>query len=144
MSPKWSARSTPVPLREAHLIRGSRPAVYCALALEETPEPYDECFSPSTCHDPYPEELAARIAPWTMHVDRDWTEHHADGSVVMFAIGSGVRDVELYFEQVDEALTLAETGRMNVFKGTMSLGAVPDLESIGALFQRLEEDYLSP
>ncbi len=57
---------------------------YCLMSLseEKIPEEYKDCANPGLCHEPYPENMADRMHPWTIKKGFPWIEHHDDGELV--------------------------------------------------------------
>ena len=132
--------------------------LYCALALDDAPVDETECPDPKTCHGGYPEQTQNLIHPWRMHSGGQWTTYDPAGSVVMIPTVTGLTcnaealltdetltgcsfeadDIDPYFDKLDEVLSLADPGKVNLYKGTWSMGQVLDTELLEELLVRLQ------
>lgn len=120
---------------------------YCAMSMPEEmrPEIYRDCPSPAECHGNMPLEMADRIHPWRIDsAAMDWTRHNPSGELVILSSDSGIKnlyeetqdsqathgdmeytdeDIEVLVSKVEEAIALAEPGKINQIYFSLSIGA---------------------
>jgi pimeloyl-ACP methyl ester carboxylesterase len=126
---------------------------YCAMSMPEEIRPviYQDCPSPAQCHGNMPLDMADRIHPWRINsAEADWTEHDPAGALVILASDSGIKnlyeesldsqathgdmeytdeDIDVLVSKVEEALALAEPGKINQIYFSLSIGAA-DVDEI--------------
>jgi hypothetical protein len=120
---------------------------YCAMSMAEDirPEVYQDCPNPAQCHGNMPLEMENRIHPWRINTaETDWTVHDPNGALVILSSDSGIKnlyeetldsqathgdmeysdeDIEVLVAKVEEALALAEPGKINQIYFSLSIGA---------------------
>ena len=120
---------------------------YCAMSMPEEMRPaiYQDCPSPAQCHGNLPLEMAGRIHLWRINTAKgDWTRHDPAGSLVILSSDSGIKnlyeetldsqathgdmeyteeDINVLVNKVEEALALAEPGKINQIYFSLSIGA---------------------
>ena len=120
---------------------------YCAMSMPEEmrPEIYKDCPSPAECHGNLPLYIADRIHPWRIDsAAMDWTRHNPAGDLVILSSDSGIKnlyeetqdsqathgdmeytdeDIDVLVSKVEEALALAEPGKINQIYFSLSIGA---------------------
>jgi len=129
---------------------------YGVMSLPEAmrPEKFRNCSSPYACHDTFPEALADRIHPWRMHSGFDWIRHDPDGKLVLLPASNGLacfsesaagteceqeftlEDIDLFFEELDEAVALRDPNQINMYYVGWSLGKALDTELMKEWLQR--------
>lgn len=130
---------------------------YCLLSLDDVPAHVADCPSPADCHDGYPEAFEDKLHPWRTSDGGNWTVHDPAGELVIIPAATGLKcqleaqsadsvtgceftaeDIDIYFEQLDEALTLLDPDQLNTFKGTYSQGEALDHTLLRDWLDRLE------
>ncbi len=120
---------------------------YCAMSMPEEMRPaiYQDCPSPAQCHGNMPLDMADRIHPWRIDTAiTDWTIHDPAGSLIILSSDSGIKnlyeesidsqathgdmeysdeDIDVLVSKVEEALGLAEPGKINQIYFSLSIGA---------------------
>ena len=120
---------------------------YCAMSMpeENRPEKYCDCPGPAECHGNFPLDMADRIHPWRIKsAEGDWTTHNPAGTLVILSSDSGIKnlyeesldsqathgdmeytdeDIDVLVSKVEEALDLAEPGKINQIYFSLSIGA---------------------
>lgn len=120
---------------------------YCAMSMPEElrPEIYKDCPGPAECHGNMPLEMADRIHPWRISsAEVDWTQDDPSGDLVILSSDSGIKnlyeesqdsqathgdmeytdeDIDILVSKVEEALALAEPGKINQIYFSLSIGA---------------------
>ena len=136
---------------------------YCAMSMPEELRPaiYQDCPSPAQCHGNMPLDMADRIHPWRINsAAADWTVHDPAGGLVILSSDSGIKnlyeesldsqathgdmeytdeDIDVLVSKIEEALALAEPGKINQIYFSLSIGAA-DVDEIfyGKLFAALQ------
>ncbi|NPV76509.1 MAG: hypothetical protein HPY59_09070 [Anaerolineae bacterium] len=127
-----------------------------SLSPDLIPEAYKNCQTPTQCHEPWPEELEKQIHPWRAQSGSNWIIPNPDGQVVILPESGGLphlaeqledphakytsdtftkEDIDAYFILLDQALSLADPGRVNNFYVSWSIGQ--------SLDEALLENWLS-
>jgi len=122
---------------------------YAVMSMPEElrPPQYRKCPTPSRCHNTFPADLADRIHPWRMKSGANWLTHDPAGQLVLLpssqvlpctmeeTTGAEIKgcghnftqaDVDSFFEQLEQAIALAEPGNVNIFYVAWSLGSQLD------------------
>ncbi|MEX2160300.1 MAG: hypothetical protein WD751_00140 [Anaerolineales bacterium] len=117
---------------------------YGVMSMSEAMRPaeYRDCASPAACHQAYPPDLADRLTPWRAASGEDWISPIADGGLVIIPSGGGLpcmaeerassgsvtrcefteEDIAASVEELEEALSLVQQGRVNTYYVSWSLG----------------------
>ncbi len=136
---------------------------YCAMSMPEDirPEIYRDCPGPADCHGNMPLNMEDRIHPWRINTAaEDWTNHDPAGALVILSSDSGIKnlyeetqdsqathgdmeytdeDIDVLVRKVEEALGLAEPGKINQIYFSLSIGAADvDREFYSKLFRALK------
>jgi hypothetical protein len=120
---------------------------YCAMSMPEDMRPavYQDCPSPAQCHGNMPLEMADRLHPWSISTAAgDWIQNDPAGALVILSSDSGIKnlyeetldsqathgdmeysdeDIDVLVSKVEEALALAEPGKINQIYFSLSIGA---------------------
>jgi hypothetical protein len=130
---------------------------YCLKSLDVVPADVAACQAPNECHDGYPAGLAESMHPWRTSDGGTWTTPDPEGELVIIPAATGITcldeklteesvtgcqmstsDIDLYFDILDEALTLLEPDQLNVLKGTYSHGKPLDVDLQEQWLERLQ------
>jgi pimeloyl-ACP methyl ester carboxylesterase len=133
---------------------------YCvsSLPVEQRPEPYKTCPSPSVCHQNFPSALADRLHPWRMSNGANWTIHNPKGRLVLLPSSGGLacmqeesassgvlpkcdftaQDIDAFIQQLEEALSYTRPGQINIYYVSWSLGSPLDKALLEAWLQRIQ------
>lgn len=117
---------------------------YGVMSLPEAlrPAEFRDCANPAACHQAYPPDLEDRLAPWRAASGADWITPVAEGGLVLIPSGGGLpcmaeerasngsvtrcefseEDIAASVEELEEALSLVEPGRINTYYVSWSLG----------------------
>lgn len=128
-----------------------------SLPIDERPEAYRDCPTPSKCHQIFPPKLEDRLHPWRTSDGSNWLEHDPEGQLVILASdgglqcfqeerGSGVtsgcefnvEDIEAIKNQLDTALGLADPEHVNFIYLSWSLGGMLDIGLMELWLQSLQ------
>lgn len=113
-----------------------------SLPLALQPEQFRSCDSPANCHQAYPLDLAERLSPWRAASGADWITPIAEGGLVIIPSGGGLpcmaeeqrtsdsttrcdftmEDIPASIAELEEALSLMQSGRLNTYYVSWSLG----------------------
>lgn len=130
---------------------------YGVMSMPEAlrPEEFRNCSSPYACHDVFPEALADRIHPWRMNNGTDWITHDPNGKLIMLPSSYGLAcysesaagescdqdfsksDIDLFFEELDAAVTLRDPDQINMYYVSWSLGKALDSELMEEWLRRI-------
>ncbi len=122
------------------------------------PEPYRDCRGPAACHQPYPPDLRDRLHPWRMESGSNWTTPTPDGRLVILPAGGGLdcmaeesaatdsmtrcdftpEDLEVFHQQLEEALSYATPDQVNIYYVAWSFGKALDRELLEAWLQEIQ------
>ncbi len=121
-----------------------------SMPVEERPLEYRDCPSPGACHDTFPPDLADRLHPWRASSGLDWLTHDPDGGLVLLASSQVIQcveeelggtfdegctfnaeDIAAFEGELQEALTLVDPGKVNIFYVAWSLGSALDKQLLG-------------
>ncbi|MGQ9734896.1 MAG: hypothetical protein ACUVQU_07645, partial [Candidatus Bipolaricaulia bacterium] len=116
------------------------------------------CPSPAACHDTFPPDLKDRIHPWRMNSGADWLTHSPNGRLVMLAASQGLpcmeeeltgsdtrscsfnsADIEYFFQQLEQAIALAEPDKVNIYYVSWSLGRPLDPKLLEDWLKRIDQ-----
>jgi hypothetical protein len=117
-----------------------------SMPVNERPPEFRNCPNPGACHDVFPRDLADRIHPWRANSGYDWVTHDPDGQLVILSSSSGIKtmyeesrglpidknkvfsneDIDEYFRQLEEALSLSSLDQVNIFYVSWSMGSELD------------------
>jgi len=131
---------------------------YGVMSMPENMRPaeYRSCPTPSKCHDVFPQELEDRIHPWRMNSGLDWINHDPTGKLVILPASNGLAcfdesqsdsgcdqdfssaDVDLFFQELDQAIALADPNQVNMYYVGWSLGKELDSALLEEWLQRVE------
>ena len=133
---------------------------YAAMSLSADlrPPEYSNCVTPSKCHDVFPTELEDRIHPWRADDGSNWVLDDPHGQLVILSASQGLTcmqeqlspsgktgscifaqaDIAAYIQQLEQALSLAEPGKVNIFYVGNSLGARLDMDLLEAWLQAID------
>ena len=121
---------------------------YCAMSLpvRERPEEYRFCRNPGQCHGLMPLDLEDRINPWRTSSGLNWLQRDPDGRLVILPSDGVIKslaeersgdssgqneftyeDIEAYLDTLEEALSLAKAGQVNILYVALSIGS-PNLD----------------
>ncbi len=128
-----------------------------SLPMDERPEAYRDCPTPSKCHQVFPPELEDRLHPWRTSDGLNWLEHDPAGQLVILASDGGLKcfqdeleggvtsecefnlgDIEAIEDQLELALSLADPDQVNFIYLSWSLGGVLDKDLLELWLQSLE------
>jgi len=129
-----------------------------SLPLELRPAGYTDCASPSKCHEAYPFDLAGRMHPWRMANGENWILPSADGRLVILPSGGGLtcaaeeaglegsytkcefeaNDIDAVITELESVLALLETGKVNTYYVSWSLGKELDDGLLGDFLGRVK------
>lgn len=127
-----------------------------SMPAEDRPAEFRDCPSPSKCHDTFPTDLADRIHPWRMDSGANWLTNDPDGNLVLLASSGGLScmeeeatgkmpcnnftqgDIDYFFEELEQAIDLAEPGQVNVYYVSWSLGSPLDMGLLETWLQGIE------
>ena len=130
-----------------------------SLPLAKRPVEYSSCPSPAACHQAYPTELAGRLHPWRANSGDDWIEPSANGRLVILPSSGGLKcmdedqngqsvtgkgclytreDIDLFFNELDQALTLLDPNQVNIYYNSWSFGDPLDQALLEEWLQRLK------
>jgi hypothetical protein len=129
-----------------------------SMPVNKRPPEYRNCPNPWSCHEVYPSDLADRIHPWRANSGADWVTHDPNGRLVILSSSSGIKqmyeetygegidknmeftisDVDAYFEQLDQALSLSTPDQVNIFYVSWSLGSELDRTVTEEWLKRLQ------
>ena len=127
------------------------------------------CTGPATCHQQMPYEAHRKMQPWKTSDVTDWLREDSYGAVTLiptigdprcqYELASGTedgagacsysytdKDLEAFFERLDEAVVAAEDGRDRVLVLTLSVGSAitaDDETRYGEWARRVQAEYLS-
>ncbi len=110
---------------------------YCAMSLPQSkrPQEYFNCPNPGACHGPLPTELADRLHPWRASTATNWLVDNPEGSLVILS-GDYVlkdyveddqfnqQDIDSFINQLEEAISLAQSGQVNLLYPALSIGSI--------------------
>ncbi|RME48047.1 MAG: hypothetical protein D6791_04305, partial [Chloroflexi bacterium] len=123
---------------------------------EDRPPEYRDCPSPAACHDVFPPALEDRLHPWRALSGADWLAPNPDGRLVILPASGGLAcmeeeatgqapckdfteaDIEYFFQELDQAIALAQPGRVNIYYVGWSLGKPLDEQLLEMWLQRIE------
>lgn len=126
---------------------------YCLNAMPRSmrPDPYKDCANPRACHQVFPEGLEMRLHPWWARSGSDWLVPQERG--VLMAPSSGTlncfaeaaasseshtrcsfnrHDILAWSSEIDEALTLVDSHKVNFHYVVWSYGSYPNLSVLDA------------
>ncbi len=130
-----------------------------SLPLAKRPAEYRNCVSPAACHQVYPTDLAGRLHPWRANSGTDWIEPSANGRLIILPASGGLKcmdedqngqsitgkgcqytreDINLFFKEVDQALTLLDPNQVNIYYNSWSFGEALDQTLLEEWLQRLQ------
>lgn len=129
-----------------------------SMPLEQRPPEYRDCRSPALCHQVFPPDLADRLHPWRAASGTDWLTHDPDGPLVILAASQGLpcmqeeltgrgtqggceftaEDIDYFFQELEQAIALAEADQINIFYVSWSLGRPLDKELLEKWLGRVE------
>jgi hypothetical protein len=138
---------------------------YSVMSLPEElrPEEYRNCPNPGACHQTFPTELADRIHPWRVNSGLDWLTPDPGGEFVLLS-ASGLltcrqealtspesfttcefteEDITAAQVQLEEALALADPGKINILYYSWSLGGPLDETLLADWLESLEPYVVS-
>jgi len=118
---------------------------FCAMTLpfNERPVEFQNCPTPTACHDEIPVEIKDRVHPWLTSSAASWLTNDTNGQLAIFpanniwlafsledetadkinfGYGFDTKDIEIYFEKLDEALRYATDDQTNMFYVGWSIG----------------------
>lgn len=130
---------------------------YSTLSLRPDLQPpeYQDCTTPSKCHQPYPIDLEGRLHPWRARSSADWILPAPDGDLVILPESGGLicqaetggdasvapakcefapDDIDVSIRELEAALALVDPRRVNTYYLAWSLG--------GPLNEALLEQWL--
>ncbi len=130
-----------------------------SLPLSEQPSHVQACTNAAECHDPYPSELAEQLVLRRMASGATWTSHHPEGPVILVPstgtlscraeARSGeespthcafdMADVDAVLADIEEAVGLAQPGRINSFLMVWSFGQAYSVRVLESMLQRMGE-----
>ncbi len=106
------------------------------------PPEYRDCETPSECHDVIPSDLSGRIHPWRADSGLDWLTHDPNGRLVILAesgeMPTQLEDIDAFIAELEEAISLAESGMVNIYYVGKSIGSPVETEVVEAWLQRIE------
>ncbi|NPV87792.1 MAG: hypothetical protein HPY45_17470 [Anaerolineae bacterium] len=116
---------------------------------DQRPPEYRNCPSPSACHDIFPPELADRLHPWRMNSGSDWLNDAPNGRLVMLPASGGLAymgqneeftqaDVDAAIAELEQAIALAQPGRVNTYYLGWSLGKALDENLLENWLERIQ------
>jgi hypothetical protein len=133
---------------------------YSVLSLQEDiqPQQFQNCRSPADCHQPFPIDLADRLAPWRADSGLDWTNAIEEGGLVIIPSGGGLacmyeeslssesftmcdfteEDITASIQELEEALTYIEADEINTYYVSWSLGDPLDQTLLTEWLQAIE------
>ncbi|RMD64538.1 hypothetical protein D6833_04290 [Candidatus Parcubacteria bacterium] len=127
-----------------------------SMPVENRPPEYADCESAADCHGVFPLELEDRLHPWRADNGTDWVTPDPDGRLVILPASGGLTcqadntledssckdftedDIEYFFQQLDQAIALADPELVNILYVSWSLGTPLDERMLETWFQRLE------
>ncbi|MFH1089148.1 MAG: hypothetical protein V1716_01860 [Candidatus Uhrbacteria bacterium] len=122
---------------------------FCAMSLPLTERPveFQNCSVPTECHGEIPLEIKDRVHPWLTSVAANWLTNDPNGQLAIFpanniwaafssedenagreTFGFDERDIEIYFEKLDEALKYAADDQTNMFYVGWSIGTDEEIK----------------
>ncbi len=124
---------------------------------DQRPEEYRDCPNPGACHQVFPPDLEDRITPWRPASGENWLANDPNARLVLLP-SSGVlpcleedaggssshncefteKDIDLYFEELEQALALAHPGQVNTYYVAWSFGQELDMGLLEEWLQRLD------
>ena len=133
---------------------------YSVMSLPEElrPEEYRDCPNPGSCHQTFPPNPADRIHPWRVDSGLNWLKPDPRGEFVLLS-ASGLltcrheeltspdsfttcefteEDIPAAAVQLEEAIALAEPGKVNIYYLSWSLGSPLDDDLLEAWLKSLQ------
>ena len=118
------------------------------------PPEFRNCPNPAACHQPYPPNIADRLRPWRVNDGLSWTTPTPNGRLVLLPTGGELNcleeetrssqsetrckfteeDVDIFFQQLDEALSYTDPNLVNIYYVAWSFGK--------SLDKKIMEDWL--
>ncbi len=128
-----------------------------SMPIEKRPAEFSDCENPGSCHDTFPPDLADRLHPSRSSDGEDWLTHDPDGDLVILSssqvlrcmeeelqggvVGSGctftIEDIDLFQDELDRAIVLAQPDRVNIYYVAWSLGGILDADLLEEWLQRI-------
>lgn len=130
-----------------------------SLPAAQRPEQFRFCASPAACHDSFPLELEGRLHPWRANSGSDWPTHSDNGRLVILPSNNGLscfseeqaegkssqtkcdysqEDIDGYFKELEQALTLTRKDQVNIYYNSWSLGKALDKGLLEEWLKRLQ------
>jgi hypothetical protein len=128
---------------EAGFLFASGDVGFCYASMPESKRPsrFRNCASPFECHDPAKPEVGERLHPWRARDGKTWIDHDPGGKLVIlpssYPIGCYAEatqggesahcdfasdDIAAFEKELQEAIALAEAGKVNQYYVAWSLG----------------------
>jgi len=123
---------------------------------ENRPPEYSDCANPAACHDTFPAALEDRLHPWRMNSGADWLTPDPNGALVLLPSSGGLThmeeeatgqttpgadltpaDIDYFIQELEQAITIAEPGQVNIYYVSWSLGSPLDQQLLETLLQRI-------
>jgi len=129
---------------EAGYVFTTGQVAYSVMSMPEEMRPpeFKNCPNPAKCHDVFPTELVDRIHPWRMNSGEDWTRPSSTGPLVMLAESGpapgSLADIDEFIFDLEEALALADPGKVNIYYVGKSIGSPFDTEVLEQWLQRVQ------
>jgi len=131
-----------------------------SLPESERPSQYKNCSNPVVCHGVMPLDLKDRIHPWRAESGKNWIYDNKNGKLVILTESGGLidmaeegegkiatkssrrsnknkakeeftkEDITAYISELEKAIDLAESGKVNIFYVSWSLGSALDKSTL--------------
>ena len=134
---------------------------WCAMELADDLRPpvLDDCRNPTDCHGHFL-SFEQSLKPWPTSSTERWSERNPEGDFVIVPAGTGMtcnaesadassghcafteEDIDIYFEDLEAALALAEPDDSKILSATWSMGEQPP-EALFELWLERMDPYVA-